>query len=189
VMLGRSPFLHPERVTLEVAVGRSDGRFERVARFRLPPAKSRSTWTGALAEEQMPGLYTVCDCLVHPYRGEAYGLTIVEAMACGLPVVIPEGGPSADYADARTAYLVPSHEAQVAGFDLGMRQPEAPVVLNMEVDDLAAAMRRVYEDQTAAKAVGTAASAHIRSGHTWDLTARVAVGRLLTLSGRHRAAA
>jgi hypothetical protein len=50
VMIGNAPFLHPERVTLEVAVRRDGERFERLARFRLPPAKQRSTWTEARAD-------------------------------------------------------------------------------------------------------------------------------------------
>lgn len=154
-----------------------------------PAAPRIAHWTGALEESQMPGLYTACDCLVHPYRGEAYGLTIVEAMACGLPVIIPEGGPSADYADPSTAFLVPSREAQVTGLDLGMRQPQAPVVLDTGADDLAAAMRRVYEDRVAARRVGARASAHIRANHTWAHTGDVVEERLIALAEPRRTAA
>ena len=41
-----------------------------------------------LSPEQMAALYQSCDCLVHPYRGEGFGLPIAEAMACGLPVIV-----------------------------------------------------------------------------------------------------
>jgi FMN phosphatase YigB (HAD superfamily) len=41
-----------------------------------------------LAPDQLPGLYRACDCFVLPYRGEGYGLPVVEAMACGLPVMV-----------------------------------------------------------------------------------------------------
>jgi hypothetical protein len=50
VMIGNAPFLHPERVTLQVAVRRVGGGFERLAGFRLPPARSRTTWTEARAD-------------------------------------------------------------------------------------------------------------------------------------------
>src|SRR5690606_32077594 len=32
--------------------------------------------------DKLPALYAACDCLVHPYRGEGFGLPILEAMAC-----------------------------------------------------------------------------------------------------------
>lgn len=46
-----------------------------------------------LTPEQMAKLYRSCDVLVLPSRGEAFGLPVLEAMACGIPVIIPEGGP------------------------------------------------------------------------------------------------
>ncbi|HWC61474.1 MAG TPA: glycosyltransferase, partial [Verrucomicrobiae bacterium] len=49
-----------------------------------------------LAPEELPGLYRACDCLVLPYRGEGYGLPVVEAMACGLPVMVTAGGATDD---------------------------------------------------------------------------------------------
>ena len=53
------------------------------------PAPRRSTTsTRQLSEAELAGLYTACDCLVHPYRGEGFGLPIAEAMACGLPVIV-----------------------------------------------------------------------------------------------------
>src|SRR5262249_2135899 len=49
--------------------------------------------TDDLPEDDLPRLYSSCDALVHPYRGEGFGLPVLEAMACGLPVVVTAGGP------------------------------------------------------------------------------------------------
>jgi hypothetical protein len=59
----------------------------------------------------------------------------------------------------------------------------------VEAEDLAAAMRRAYEDRAAAAAVGARASAHMHAEHTWERSAAVAAARLTTLAGRTRAAA
>ena len=47
----------------------------------------------SLTEAEMAGLYAACDCLVHPFRGEGFGLPVVEAMACGLPAIVTGAGP------------------------------------------------------------------------------------------------
>jgi glycosyltransferase involved in cell wall biosynthesis len=72
------------------------------------------------ADDEMPGLYAACDSLVHPSRGEEFGLPIAEAMACGLPVVVTAGGAADDFCDDRTAYRIPARPASqstLAKFD------------------------------------------------------------------------
>ncbi len=52
-----------------------------------------------LSPHRLAGLYTACDCLVQPYRGEGFCLPALEAMACGVPVIVPEGGPTDDFVE------------------------------------------------------------------------------------------
>jgi len=42
---------------------------------------------GQVKEEEMPHYYNVIDALVHPSFVEAFGLVLIEAMACGKPVI------------------------------------------------------------------------------------------------------
>jgi glycosyltransferase involved in cell wall biosynthesis len=49
-------------------------------------------WCGYLTDDELLDLYARADVLVHPSRYEGFGLQIIEAMACGLPVVCGNGG-------------------------------------------------------------------------------------------------
>ena len=42
--------------------------------------------------KSIAGIYTAADCYVSPYRGEGFGLTPLEAAACGTPIVVTKGG-------------------------------------------------------------------------------------------------
>ena len=59
--------------------------------------------------EELPSLYAACHCLVHPYRGEGFALPVLEAMACGLPVICTELGTGTSYVnqDGVTGLVAP----------------------------------------------------------------------------------
>ena len=49
-------------------------------------------FTGFVPDEELARLYATADLLVHPSRYEGFGLQIVEAMRCCLPVCCTDGG-------------------------------------------------------------------------------------------------
>jgi glycosyltransferase involved in cell wall biosynthesis len=50
-----------------------------------------------LTLDQLQGLYGAADCYVSPYRAEGFGLTPLEAAACGTPIIVSKGGATDDY--------------------------------------------------------------------------------------------
>lgn len=66
-----------------------------------------------LTPQEMAGLYRACDLLVHPYRGEGFGMPVLEARACGLPVLVTKGGSTDDFVDDTTCVAIPADRRPV----------------------------------------------------------------------------
>jgi alpha-1,6-mannosyltransferase len=62
-------------------------------------------------QRQLARLLASCDVLVHPGDCETFGLIVLEAMACGLPVVGTAGGGVAELVDAETGILAQPNSA------------------------------------------------------------------------------
>ncbi|MBI4404761.1 MAG: glycosyltransferase [Deltaproteobacteria bacterium] len=60
-----------------------------------------------LSAAQLATLYRSCQAAVFPYRSEGFGVPILEAMACGMSVVVPNFGACLDYCSAQNAELLP----------------------------------------------------------------------------------
>lgn len=65
-------------------------------------------FAGWRPHEELPQALNAADALVLPSVAEAFGLVLVEAMACGLPVIACRAhGPAVIVADGRTGWLIP----------------------------------------------------------------------------------
>ena len=71
--------------------------------------------TGPLSEDEMPAAYRLADALVFPSVTEGFGLAVLEAMACGTPVVTSNIAPFTEYLSDKDALLVdPTNVAGIA---------------------------------------------------------------------------
>lgn len=135
---------------------------------------------GTTAPARLGGLFTACQCSVHPYRGEGFGLPIAEAMACGLPVIVTGAGPAVEYCTDEVGYLVPAVDVPVpaAVWSPSLPTPRPPRWYAPDVDALRRSMRRVYEHQEEARGKGARASERTLGHLTWEKTVEV-IARLL----------
>jgi glycosyltransferase involved in cell wall biosynthesis len=137
----------------------------------------------ALDERELARLYAACDCLVLPYRGEGFGLPVVEAMACGLPAIVTGGGPALDYATGATAFLVPARRAEFPECRAGETETVGrPWLWEPDPDSLVDLLRWAVADPATTRAKGAAASARIRAHFTWSQSADAAESRLRALA-------
>ncbi len=107
-------------------------------------------WKRWLAREEMPGCYASADCLVNPSRYEGMPNTVLEAMACALPVVVSDVAGNRDTVERNVSGLIVTDNDPVA---------------------LADAMRSLLEDQASAAAMGLAARKRVSERFSWEAAA------------------
>lgn len=91
-------------------------------------------------ETWMGGIYTACDCLVHPARLEGFGMTMLEAMACGIPVIATAAGAHRVFADDSNSILISYVKEQFAFFE-----DLVGTAFHVNHEDLKQAMRKMLK--------------------------------------------
>jgi glycosyltransferase involved in cell wall biosynthesis len=71
------------------------------------PAADRIHLPGFIADEDLPGLYTLAQVFAYPSHYEGFGIPVLEAMACGTPVVTADNSSLPEVA-GEAALLVPA---------------------------------------------------------------------------------
>ena len=104
-------------------VGGKGWRGEEILREVRKMAGEAVVWVGYAPSEDLPALYSGAEALVYPSLYEGFGLPVIEAMACGTPVITSNN----------------SSLREVAGDAALLVDPE-------DEDDIAAAVRRIVED-------------------------------------------
>ncbi|HEX4266142.1 MAG TPA: glycosyltransferase [Verrucomicrobiae bacterium] len=133
--------------------------------------------------ESLPGLYTACDCLVLPYRGEGYGLPVVEAMASGLPVMVTADGATDDFVRDEFGFRIPA-ERTIFGDEIsGMKLVNSGWLLEPNAAVLGERMKWIATHPEEARQRGDLARKHATQFCSWNQAAEIARKRIEALTG------
>jgi glycosyltransferase involved in cell wall biosynthesis len=70
--------------------------------------------TGFIPDEDIPALYNLADVFVFPSLYEGFGMPVLEAMACGCPVITSKTGCSPEVAGGAALLIDPYHPDEIA---------------------------------------------------------------------------
>lgn len=142
---------------------------ELIANVRATPNAPEILYTDAdLSDEQMAQLYRACDVFVAPYRGEGFCMPALEAMACGLPVVVTEGGGTDDFVDDSVGWLLPAERQSLSSVVGGRHFPGEVFLLEPDVGVLVETLQYCQAQPQECRQKGIAASLRARTEWTWN---------------------
>ncbi len=107
----------PQDVRL-VVVGRWQPAYRQRVLEALGPRREHLIEAGYVPDEELPAYYSLAHVFVLPSLLEGFGIPLVEALACGAPVVTTSAGASAETAGPG-ALVVPSRDAAALAEAIG----------------------------------------------------------------------
>ncbi len=141
--------------------------------------------TNDLSPADLPSLYTACDCLVHPYRAEGFGLPMAEAMACALPVIATGAGACLEFCDETVAFLIRADHRRFPQKRIDkLETVDFPYFYEPDGEETARWMRYVYENPGQGKRVGIQARQRIVTGFTWEHMGKRIMERIRLLAAK-----
>lgn len=137
---------------------KSNGRHDiRISKKQYPKVEVIDS---DMTEEELFSLLGRAHCMVFPSRGEGFGITPLEAMATGMPAIIPNAHGIADYFDASCMY-----EAELAGecpaAYYSFKGKYTGKMVIADVKKLRKTMRYIFENREEAFAKGKVASQYV----------------------------
>lgn len=135
-----------------------------------------------LAPGDMARLYNACHCLVHPYRGEGFGLPIAEAMACGLAVIVTGEGPALDFCSSESGWLIPASRTVMSEKLVGdIATVDYPWLFEPDIHALEETLHEAAANSAEVARRGSEAARHIHADFSWDRVAERLDERIFAL--------
>ncbi len=136
---------------------------EPLSRSQVSLVAERLVYGGeALSMEEMAALYQAADVYVSPYRAEGFNLPVLEAAACGVPVICTRGGSTDDFVTDAFARTIESRLSPVEF------EGAAGVALVPDLDHLTALMHGIVDDEPFRRGAAVNGPRHATEHFTWD---------------------
>ncbi len=132
----------------------------------------------------MASLYRRANILVLPYRGEGFGMPVLEAMACGTPAIVSRGGATDDFVTPETGYPIAAKRLEIGSTISGEDLANPGWVLDVDPLELRRMMRYAFTHRDEVRAVGARAAEVVRTSYTWAHSAQKALARLDEIAQR-----
>jgi glycosyltransferase involved in cell wall biosynthesis len=126
-----------------------------------------------LPERDLAALLRAADCYVSPYLAEGFNMPVLEAAACGVPVICTAGGPTDDFTDASFALHIRSRPVHVR-----MADGELGDALRPDGDHLLSLMLEAMDNPASTAARAAIGAGHVRDRFTWDAVTDLLVAKL-----------
>jgi glycosyltransferase involved in cell wall biosynthesis len=112
-------------------------------------------------EDHLPGLYNLAELYVTPSQYEGFGFPLLEAMACGTPVVYADAGSLPEIAGSAGLAVPPGDPASLAnGLLTLLRQPERQSAMELAGRERAAGFTWAASTESVLAAYGKMMDAH-----------------------------
>jgi len=111
---------------------------------------------------KMAMLYQAADAYVSSYRAEGFNMPVLEAAACGIPVICTRGGATDDFVTDGFARRIESKKLTIRHKDRDFSR------LEPDLEHLIALMSAAIEDHSWRKQAAEAGPPHVRANYTWD---------------------
>jgi len=137
----------------------------------------------SLTDAELGALYRACDVFVSPYRGEGFSLPTLEALACGLPVIVTGGGATDDFCDEEISWRIASEPRVIGSTLYGLELPDDATVLEPNGEHLTALMQQAAREPETVFEKGLRGALKIGTNWTWTHTTHQVLTRLDALCG------
>ena len=136
-----------------------------------------------LTRAELASVYTACDVLLHPYRGEGFCLPVLEARACGLPVLATAGGATEALMAGPGAIRIPSARREV---DMPSAFVGTPWVFEPSGDDAARLLAEALANLPALQRDARAFAKSVRAAYGRDSAAAAIEELAFAAMGKRR---